>query len=288
VSLQAATAASLRAIARSGRAIIARTTNSDADKRHAKNRLSSGIGETLQKKVIARIIVQAIDQESAQRIATEQVRATLDVILFVGALLRPRALIQVPSIDDGAERSQDPVLVLRQGKSVVGPPMTHEGKPIEVDDLFKPPAVKGLFVRLLSNLLKKGTLTESEERVLAAARWAGRAIGQARPTEEFLFHLIALETLLLPKEKEPELTYRLRLRAAHLLSRSLRGRQDVFQRIGRLYATRSKIVHTGSTDVSAEELPSARRLTQTALLIVLNRMGRKPELEEWLTNQVLK
>jgi hypothetical protein len=286
VSLQAATPTSIRAVARLGRQLIGRTTNPPQQKRSLKNRFGPELTEALQGKVIASVTVQAVDQDSAQRLAFQHMRATLDVIGFFGSFLVPSA--RTPSIDGGAERATTPALMIKHGQFGSWPLAQHKGLLIKLDDLYKAHAARDLRISLVSKLLKKEHLTPSEKRVLTAVRWAGRAAGKARPSEEFLFYLIALETLLLPSEKDSELTYRLKLRAAHLLARKIETRESLFKRIGELYSTRSAIVHTGNQDVSAEDLSSARYFTLTAILVVLRRLGREPDLEAWFVKQALK
>jgi hypothetical protein len=246
------------------------------------------INAALTEKVIARITVRAVDQESAQRLATQQIRATLDVISFFGMLLGQTRLIRLPSLDGGVERSENPALLIQKEKRTAWPSVRPRGSLIQLDSLFKKPVDKDLGVSMLSKLLRKDHPTASEERIMTAAGWAGRAASKVRPSEVFLFYLIALECLLLPPKNETELNYRMRLRGAHLLTRKSASRAQIFTRIGELYSTRSKIVHNGSQDVSDDDLSSARFVTLTSVLIALKQLSREPDLEAWFHEQVLK
>jgi hypothetical protein len=102
---------------------------------------------------------------------------------------------------------------------------------------------------------------------------------------------IALETLILGPEKESELTYRFRVRCAHLLSaKKLESREFVAKRVAELYGIRSGIVHKGVRDVPADELGSARLYAQRALLEILHtrRIKKGTDLEKWFNDQLLK
>ena len=189
---------------------------------------------------MAAIKVSAVDKESAERLAIQEIRATLDAIGYFGSLLVPSA--EVPSIDRGAERAGSPLLSIKVQQFGSWPmPKGRKGPSIALDSLYEQPAVRKLRISIVSNLLATQNPTQSEKRVLTALRWAGRAAGKARPAEQFLFYLIALESLLLPPQKDSELTYRLRLRAAHLLAREVKKREYIFKRIGQLYDARSAI-----------------------------------------------
>jgi len=58
--------------------------------------------------------------------------------------------------------------------------------------------------------------TEIEEKILASIQWAGRAAVklQERREEAFLHYAIALETIMLGRKQDAELTYRLSMRTA--------------------------------------------------------------------------
>ena len=84
-----------------------------------------------------------------------------------------------------------------------------------------------------------------EEKLVAAFQWAGRATAEIRREEAFLLYAIALESIVLADSDPIELTYRLRVRIAHLLGNSPEARRNIFSKVGHLYDIRSKIVHSG-------------------------------------------
>jgi hypothetical protein len=88
--------------------------------------------------------------------------------------------------------------------------------------------------------------------LLTAAQWIGRATVERRREEAFLLYAIALETMLLPTQAQ-ELGYRLRLRAAHVLGKTVAARKRIAADLAALYTVRSKIVHAGWYQVTDED-----------------------------------
>ena len=88
------------------------------------------------------------------------------------------------------------------------------------------------------------------------------------------------------------MTYRLSLRVARLLGRSREQRAEVKKSVADLYDVRSKIVHSGSYEVTDEDLGRLRWLTKTVLLMLLRRRSlwksSPNELDRWLEGLVTK
>jgi hypothetical protein len=143
--------------------------------------------------------------------------------------------------------------------------------------------------KYVSRLLGASALTDDETRIREAVCWAGRAGGCVRPAEAFLFYLIALETLMLGAN-EGALTYRLRVRCAHLLAKpEIASRHYISERVAGLYGIRSAIVHKGVQEVAADDLSSARLFAYRAILAaIFRRRDRSLSLDEWLEEKVLR
>ena len=77
-----------------------------------------------------------------------------------------------------------------------------------------------------------------EEKIIASIQWAGRATAETRREAAFLLYAIALETMVLSDNNPIELTYRLRMRTAHLLASDVGSRRDLFSKLGKLYDIR--------------------------------------------------
>jgi hypothetical protein len=109
----------------------------------------------------------------------------------------------------------------------------------------------------------------------------------------FLFYAIALETLLLGRETTTEITYQLAARCAHLLGGpGLSQRRGVVQHVKELYGLRSRIVHSGSLEVTDSSLGLMRDYAVISLFIVLEHDSFKSmltvrEFDEWFEKRLL-
>jgi Apea-like HEPN len=128
--------------------------------------------------------------------------------------------------------------------------------------------------------------------LLSAAQWAGAATVERRREQSFLLFAIALETMMLPTHEGGELGYRLRVRAAHVLGKTEPARQRIAKEVGRLYGIRSRIVHTGSYEVTDSDLGSLRSIVKGALFRLLHfrdvHSKSRQELATWLDRKILR
>jgi hypothetical protein len=105
--------------------------------------------------------------------------------------------------------------------------------------------------------------------------------------------MIALESFVLAgKEATQELTYRLRVRVAHLLGSTAEQRQNVFKKMAELYGIRSSIVHNGYYQVTDADHQLLREFTKVALIRAMTLEELKgltsgDELRDWFTHKVL-
>lgn len=147
-------------------------------------------------------------------------------------------------------------------------------------------------LRRIRELFQRSSQSSLAESILSALQWAGRATVEPKREQSFLLYAIALETLILPGQ-EVELGYRLRTRVARLLERDPRKRTEITVILKKLYGTRSKIVHSGSYDVSDEDLGRLRAITKTVIIRMLmdeqiRRMKTSEELEQWFESRALQ
>ena len=164
---------------------------------------------------IACIEVKAVDDEGARSVALKTLRSTLDCINFYADrnrwgmwayLYGDTSSVDEPFVAFRLSNEGSPESY-KVGGHLVGPtrslPLNQLGK------------LKG-FSRISEMLANpKGS---AEERVLTSIQWAGRAQVDPRPEEAFLLYAISLEALLLGKRQSVELSYRLGLSCAHLVS----------------------------------------------------------------------
>jgi len=94
------------------------------------------------------------------------------------------------------------------------------------------------------------------------------ACRRGSPSDVALDAAIALETALGGSERT-ELTYRLALRAAFLLETGAAQRRAVWTLVKELYSTRSRVVHTGSTEAVGVDGSEWTRLIARALRRIL-------------------
>ena len=131
-----------------------------------------------------------------------------------------------------------------------------------------------------------------DDRIIAAIQWAGKATVESRKEEAFLLYAISLESLVLLENEKEELTYRLRTRVAHLLGKDLEGRKIISENVRDLYDIRSKIVHSGSYQVTDANLSLIRFYSKSCILHIFNdepfsSMNSIVSLVQWFNEKAL-
>jgi hypothetical protein len=99
------------------------------------------------------------------------------------------------------------------------------------------------FVKKVDRLLKVNPQRDLGRVLLTAVQWVGRGSVETRREEAFLLLSIALESIVLPVT-DTELSYRLRVRTAHLLGRTIGERTRISKEIRELYRMDSPTVVT--------------------------------------------
>jgi hypothetical protein len=233
-------------------------------------------------RVIARLRVSAIDHHAAHQRALKVLRGTVDCMNFFVA---DKMRVTVDSDVASGPRLYPAIRLTNQKEMTVS--RQSSLRKASLIDLAKHPGFLAV-----SDVLRKGSLSDLEDRIITAVRWAGRARVDERREESFLFFAVALETLLLG-DQTTDLQYKLRLRCAHLVaSESLESRKLVSGQVVKLYRTRSKIVHTGIFDVTDNELYLIQRYARGAILVLLSRepfksMPSASQLEDWFESMAL-
>jgi len=243
--------------------------------------------------VFAQAEVRATDADAAETLAVEKIRLTLDVLnFFTDIIFRLAQYVRAYLPGDASDAQREVLCVSRNGTwnrsvSLAGPLDIYNFSLITPER-----AARTGFDALMAILAKaKNERTTMETRVLVACQWAGRATAETRTDQQFLLYAVALESLLLGN-KDTEITYRLSSRCAHLLGDTLNNRKIISKKTKDLYRIRSKIVHTGSTDVSGEDLGSLWRYVKKSLIIVASdepftRMTTEEQFEGWFEDRML-
>lgn len=246
-------------------------------------------------RVVAAIEVSANDGDAARSLAVRELRLTVDVLNFFSDLVPcSRAYVSLPG-DAQGENVVVPFLIV-EGSKKTNFSINHEtwGRrgELSLPKLWEVESQRGLgFARI--NSLLCGSRNALEERIIASLQWAGRATAEAKREEAFLLYAIALESLVLSDNIATELTYRLRLRIAHLLGENTESRRELFAEVGHLYNIRSKIVHSGSFQVTDADLSTLRAITKSALIRVSTKqefllLSHPKELADWFEGRVLE
>jgi Apea-like HEPN len=245
------------------------------------------IAEGLRDRTVAHVEVLAIDANAASKAAHKLLQQTLDAVNFYADRDHYRMWLSMWSTDD---KPFDREVVLRKKQG--GCHIRNEEIGRQRTMPLRQAAEKRGFARLAS-LLAARNPTDLQDRVLTAVKWAGRARIESRAEERFLLYAIALETLLLGGKQDVELSYRLAIRGAHLLSGDdLQSRLLTEKQLRDLYALRSKIVHSGAITVSDTQLATLELYARIAIVTVLDRepfakMLVESELEDWFRAQLL-
>ena len=237
------------------------------------------------------VTVRARDFSAAQELGLRRTRQVLDLVnVFSDLIPYNYGWLYLPG---DAARAQRIVPIQRAADGAATTSYTTLD-PLTAFSWKKLRAERRLFQLFsrLSTLARKNDDGTCGSLVTSAAQWIGRATIDRRREEAFLLYAIALETLMLPGEKSGELGYRLKVRVAHLLGRSVASRTQLAKDISRLYGIRSAIVHAGSYEVTDEDLGLLRSVVKRVLLrlvrsAALHRLTHD-QLSEWFDRRILR
>jgi hypothetical protein len=260
-------------------------------RRESARALRKNIVSLIQGKTYAAMEVLASDLKAAEFLAEVQLRHTLDVLNYFSDFFSyGDARVFLPG---DAARFRHVAVVGKKSEpetsrltmAFKGPgPFSFPGPRANSNEVLA-------FDRA-SALLQKQNPNPLEKRILAALQWAGRASVEKRKEEAFLLYCISLEALLLKNEDKGEITFSFALRGAHLLLKDSGRRKEIFKDLKALYRLRSKVVHSGNTEISDSDLGKIRGLAKNAIFIVLttepfSSFVTEEQLEEWFQDQLL-
>jgi hypothetical protein len=220
VRFRTATTSVVRSWKRRSFSIINGMTDPPETRAAVKEMMADQFESDFRGRTFASLSVDAIDQIAAMMGARRLLRTTLDAINFYSDLLYPpgvRAFVYPLG-----ERESVGVrpLVFQQDKQF-SMPGAREGplKKFVLRDLHSKRA-RDFGASSIFQWLGSGTRTAFQQRVVTAFGWAGRATADDPREEAFLLYLISLESLILGEKADRELSYRLKVRCAHLLGRT--------------------------------------------------------------------
>jgi hypothetical protein len=241
--------------------------------------------------VCACVKVQARDSQSAEVLAIRRARQTIAVVnLFTDLVPYNYGWVYLRG---EATRSQQIVPIQNvKGDFAASHTTLEPFADVSWKALSQAKGIARPF-RTLNRLARSGNRFDSGARVLvSAAQWIGEATVERRREQSFLLYAVALETMMLPTHEGGELGYRLRLRTAHVLGKTLPARERIAREVGRLYGIRSRIVHAGSYEVTDSDLGSLRAIVKGALFRLLHfhelQLLSRQELAVWLDRKILR
>lgn len=245
--------------------------------------------------VVGAVEVAAVEGRAAESLATRELRLTIDVVNFYSDLIPYNyAHLSLPGDADAAQVVIPKLVVEGSQRSSISVNHTRRGRlgELSLPKLWELDSQRNLGFSRVANLLG-GQRNDLEEKIIASIQWAGRATAKIRKEESFLLYAIALESIVLSDNDPIELTYRLRVRVAHLLGDDVESRRDLFTKLGDLYKIRSKMVHSGRYQVTDVDLSLLRTITKAALIRICTRseflsMSSPKELAEWFQNRILE
>lgn len=239
------------------------------------------------------IEVEAKDYESAEKIAIAQLRHTLDILNFFSDItpFNPKAWVYLPS--DLESYLSCGFILGGDNESNIHFPNRRIGPlgELSLARVIESDAKSTLGFEYLVKLLGKNNCNKLEKALITAIHWAGRAVLAKRREESFLLYAIALESIILADSPNSELNYRLKIRIAHLLGSDLEKRQEIFDRVNRLYKLRSKLVHDGKYEITDLELQfmsdiAIRCIKRFLIEPTFHQMKSPEDFADWSQKQV--
>jgi hypothetical protein len=238
--------------------------------------------------LLARVSIQAINRKTAVEKASEIVEQHLNVLNALCAQLIPS---RTHLFHIGAS-----VRCFGVSRSTVSEPSEPEVRlHTESNAVLLSRADCEAFLKRrggakASELLK--TSNSFAGRVVAALQTLGEASIELKTHRAFLLHAIALESVVLGKSTQSELGYQLSARVAHLLGADLEARREIASDVNKLYGLRSKIVHTGETEIALSDLERIQFLCMNTLIALLTlkpfaNMNSVEGLELWFKDRML-
>ena len=236
--------------------------------------------------------IKAFDNIAAKTLALKELALTIDVINFFSDIIpyqkghvyllgnNERLTINVPIISEGEKPN------FTFGWEVAGPLM-----PFSFQQLLENNKKREWGFSEIANLLAKKR-NGLEDKIISAIQWAGKATVESKKEEAFLLNAISLESLILLDNEKEELTYRLRTRVAHLLGGDIESRKKISSKVRDLYEVRSRIVYSGSYQVTDADISLIRSYSKNCILHIVNKepfssMTSVESLVRWFDEKIL-
>lgn len=135
------------------------------------------------------------------------------------------------------------------------------------------------YIKVLSQITQKSSRTSLEKKILQAIQTYWFSKLSKRIEIRFLLVISAFESLLLSRNDLNYLGKRLAEKVAFLCSQNFDERMKLYIKIKRFYDIRSKIVHSGSSNIVPNDEIEARKLFQKTTFELLKLTNKYPKME---------
>jgi len=257
--------------------------------------LKEDIDRSFYKKTCSLVVVEAKDYEAAQVIAITKLRRVLDILNFFSTLVlfNLNAWTYLPG-DLEPYLFETIILNENDGASYnIGSKSIGPLQELEISQIIELDKNDNIGFDYIIKLLNKNNLNKFEQALITAIQWAGRAVISSRREEAFLLYAIALESIILVDNPKTELSYRLRIRIAHLITEKPENRSEVVNIVKDLYDLRSKLVHDGKYEITDLDIDSMRSICikcikRLCVDPLFQEMTSPKNFSDWLENQILR
>ena len=223
--------------------------STEDEKEGTKQRLASDftILESSKFASLASISIRSKDVDKGLEVAVERIRDTVDVLRFLGAIVRrshPKETIALQGEFSAKEKSFFAVSEI----GLWGIYYRDIPHPFQLDDkqliYFENFGSLNFFEILGKNFEQR---SELENRLINAIHWISEAIGEISEQARFLKLCISLESLLCGQNEEAFGTT-IGERLAFLLENNYEKRKLIFRKTKSIYSIRSDIAHEGKPE----------------------------------------
>jgi len=119
--------------------------------------------------------------------------------------------------------------------------------------------------------LGKSSLSQLMKKIFLSVNWVGQSIDEKIPSSGFLKAAIALEILFTPEPGmfAPSIVSQITENIVLLLGADATSRFELEQKVKHLYGIRSKVAHTGRTDIAPDDLLAIQELVRQTIFKLL-------------------
>lgn len=238
---------------------------------------------------------KALDPYAARFSAEKEISLTIDIINFFTSLTpNQNGNIFLPGEFEFDKFSIPIISIENHPEFLYKYEVTGLNKNFSFEKLFELDNENKFNFRKVSSILAfEENKNEVENRLISSMRWAGKASTELKKEVAFLLYAISLESLILLDNEKDELIDRLSNRVALLIGNNLSNRKEIRSAMKELYDIRSKIVHSGSYQVTDIDLNTIRVYTQSCIYRILTKepfisMKGKNDFSNWFLEEIFK